>query len=233
MQHHLPLVPPLVKLGLPEMDMLIVGTGRLWRAVPVFLVEEFDHAHPQRFQDYAANRLTEAFEKLVKRRKKGTIKVKLLQSLPAPAVKYLETLGYTNSTIRDLRRYKAALQMIPLLSVAEEHGLFARYDRVIKILWQGHMYLAEERAKSYAWPGISTKEFIQEGHLALRTAVIKFDPQRASLRTYARPWLDEAMRRLIREAQDSGRGFTASRVKELRKYRKTAQALRGLVICKI
>jgi RNA polymerase sigma factor (sigma-70 family) len=93
-----------------------------------------------------------------------------------------------------LSAYLQSIRKIPHLNIEEELSLCAQFlkgDQAARdILIRSNLWLVPVIARKYAGRGVSLEDLIEEGNLALFTALDKFDPARGiRFSTYAKWWI--------------------------------------------
>jgi RNA polymerase sigma-32 factor len=119
------------------------------------------------------------------------------------------------------RQLAAAAKAAPFLDRDEEHALALRWsdrrdEQALHCLTRAHMRLVIAMSMRFRHYGLPISDLIQEGHVGLMQAAIRFDPQRdVRFSTYATWWIRAAIQDFILRNWSIVRGGTSSAQKAL------------------
>ena len=115
----------------------------------------------------------------------------------------------------------AAAMAAPYLERDEEHALALRWknradEKAMHKLARAHMRLVIALAVRFRHYGVSLADLIQEGHVGLLEAAVRFEPDRAvRFSTYATWWIRASMQNYVLHNWSIVRGGTSSAQKAL------------------
>ena len=115
----------------------------------------------------------------------------------------------------------AAAIAAPYLERDEEHALAVRWknqadEKAMHTLARAHMRLVIALAVRFRHYGVSLADLIQEGHVGLLEAAVRFEPDRAvRFSTYATWWIRASMQNYVLHNWSIVRGGTSSAQKAL------------------
>lgn len=119
------------------------------------------------------------------------------------------------------RKLAAAAKAAPFLDRDEEHALAVRWsdrrdESALHRLTRAHMRLVIAMSVRFRHYGLPVSDLIQEGHVGLLQAAMRFDPQReVRFSTYATWWIRAAIQDFILRNWSIVRGGTSSAQKAL------------------